>query len=138
MTDGLVLVASPTSRLSSAQRGAECRLPVFHAENSAIIKQHTGYYSPEIFPSTGKDCNPQPANCLKIYTSYAIAAWMIGRQNGLFRKISCFKRMDTETASLFHCKPCYSKMTFTIITRWLTVFSILLVIGLITINKVIT
>ncbi|MGE9637257.1 hypothetical protein ACQP3J_08705 [Escherichia coli] len=26
------LVASPTSRLSSAQRGAECRLPVFHAE----------------------------------------------------------------------------------------------------------
>jgi len=26
------LFASPTSRLSSAQRGAECRLPVFHTE----------------------------------------------------------------------------------------------------------
>ncbi|QUI98548.1 hypothetical protein KCP74_20725 [Salmonella enterica subsp. enterica] len=57
--------ASPTSRLSSAQRGAECRLPVFHTETQRNYQKQPGHYSPEKYPIYRKDCNPQPANCLK-------------------------------------------------------------------------
>ncbi|XNM58875.1 hypothetical protein ACLK1S_06710 [Escherichia coli] len=66
-----VIVSSKRRRVSVARFSC--------GKTAQLSKKQTGYYSPEIFPSTGKDCNPQPANCLKINTSYAIAAWMIGR-----------------------------------------------------------
>ncbi|EFA4760593.1 DUF2655 domain-containing protein [Escherichia coli] len=109
-------------------------------KTAQLSKKQTGYYSPEIFPSTGKDCNPQPANCLK--DQYVLRHCCVDDRSGKMGysvKFLVLTRMDTETASLFHCKPCYSKMTFTIyhpLTH--SFFTSLLVIGLITINKVIT
>ncbi|OOO96367.1 hypothetical protein AJR19_001100, partial [Shigella dysenteriae] len=84
-------------------------------KTAQLSKKQTGYYSPEIFPSAGKDCNPQPANCLK--DQYVLRHCCVDDRSGKMGysvKFLVLTRMDTETASLFHCKPCYSKMTFTI------------------------
>ena len=137
------LFASPTSRLSSAQRGAECRLPVFHTEiqrnyqgNSlGVTLQRRFHYVHRLsrrrcvgficspghkllgiprFAAflqrvvhrtyTGKDCNPQPANCLK--NQYVLRHCCVDDLSGKMGhsvKFLVLTRFDTETVTLFHC-----------------------------------
>lgn len=131
------LFASPTSRLSSAQRGAECRLPVFHTETqrnyqgnslgvtlqrsfhcayrlsrcgcvgfiflpqpltgvSTGVPRLAAFLQREIYRAlTGKDCNPQPANCLK--DQYVLRHCCVDDRSGKigsFRKRSCFNKIQ--------------------------------------------
>lgn len=131
------LFASPTSRLSSAQRGAECRLPVFHTETQRNyqgnslgvtlqklplclssftlsvrwlylltlvtyrsknlgVSRLAAFLQCEIHRAlTGKDCNPQPANCLK--DQYVLRHCCVDDRSGKigsFRKSSCFNKIQ--------------------------------------------
>ncbi|EGT4255419.1 DUF2655 domain-containing protein [Citrobacter amalonaticus] len=63
-----------------------------------------GYYSPEKIRSTGKDCNPQPANCLK--DQYVLRHCCVDDRSdkmGLSVKFLVLTRFSTETVTLFHC-----------------------------------
>ena len=64
MASCLVHVANLT--VVARLRGAECRLPVFHTETQRNYQGNSlGVTLQKSFLITGKDCNPQPANCLK-------------------------------------------------------------------------
>ncbi|PVJ11786.1 DUF2655 domain-containing protein, partial [Salmonella enterica subsp. enterica serovar Giessen] len=38
---------------------------ISYGNTAQLSGKQPGHYSPEKILSTGKDCNPQPANCLK-------------------------------------------------------------------------
>ena len=119
------LVASPTSLLSSAQRGAECRLPVFHAEKQRNYQRNRlGVTLQKYFHLPVRTATRSPLTAWKINTSYAIAAWMIGQTKLVIPLISCSnkcqhgKRLHYSIANLVIAS---SLLPF--ITGLLTVFS---------------
>lgn len=119
------LVASPTSRLSSAQRGAECRLPVFHAEKQRNYQRNRlGITLQKYFHLPVRTATRSPLTAWKINTSYAIAALMIGQTKLVIPLISCSNKF--QHGILHHysiAKLVIASWLSPFITRLLTVFS---------------
>ena len=103
MASSLLRVANLT--VIARLRGAVCRLPAFPVENTAQLSgEQPGKNSPEKIPYTGKDCNPQPANCLK--DQYVLRHCCVDDLSGKMGhsvKFLVLTRFDTETVTLFHC-----------------------------------
>ena len=119
------LVASPTSRLSSAQRGAECRLPVFHAEKQRNYQRNRlGITLQKYFHLPVRTATRSPLTAWKINTSYAIAALMIGQTKLVIPLISCSNKF--QYGILHHysiAKLVIASWLLPFITRLLTVLS---------------
>ena len=110
------LVASPTSRLSSAQRGAECRLPVFHAEKQRNYQRNRlGITLQKYFHLPVRTATRSPLTAWKINTSYAIAAWMIGQTKLVIPLISCSNKFQ-------HGKRHHYSIAKLVIASWLSPF----------------
>ena len=115
-TDGLVSVHVANLTVVVRLRGAVCRLPAFPVENTAQLSgEQPGKNSPEKIPSTGKDCNPQPANCLKDqYVLRHCCVYDRTGKTGHSAHLLVLAKFNTENGNIIPCEPCYSKLTFTI------------------------
>ncbi|GAL44543.1 hypothetical protein YceQ [Citrobacter werkmanii NBRC 105721] len=71
-------------------------MPVFHTETQRNYQGNSlGVTLQKSFLITGKDCNPQPANCLK--DQYVLRHCCVDDRSGKigsFRKRSCFNKIQ--------------------------------------------
>jgi hypothetical protein len=104
-------------------------------ENTAQLSgEQPGKNSPEKIPSTGKDCNPQPANCLKVqYVLRHCCVYDRTGKTGHSAYLLVSTRFNTENRNIIPCEPSYSKLTFTILSPgYSQFFHLCTEIGLIT------
>ena len=107
---------SSTSRLSLAERRSVSVACISNGK-TALLSEGTAWecFRQRSFHFTGQTATRSPLTAWMYKTSYAIAALMntqaklVIPQNSLLLQVSTRK-----TATLFHCKPCDSKMTFAI------------------------
>ncbi|WP_318377636.1 hypothetical protein, partial [Enterobacter sp.] len=76
----------------------------FIRKNSAIIRGTAWENSPEKIPSTGKDCNPQPANCLN--DQYVLRHCCVDERTGKIGdsvKFIVITSLNTESVNIIPC-----------------------------------
>ncbi|EAT0342814.1 DUF2655 domain-containing protein [Salmonella enterica subsp. enterica serovar Oslo] len=77
---------------------------ISYGNTAQLSGKQPGHYSPEKILSIGKDCNPQPANCLK--NQYVLRHCCVDDRSdkmGYSAKLFVLTSFGAETASLFHC-----------------------------------